>query len=284
MPAWTFVATAHAAVSAGLVPYFLDVEPSTWTLDPCALSKEIGRAPGPVGAVMVVMPFGQRIDFEAWEEFRRRTGVPVVIDAAAAFDSLQVREIPAVVSLHATKIIGVGEGGFVVSRDQSIIRDVRMRSNFGFDSNRNVMSAATNAKLSEYSAAVGLASLDAWSKTRVRWSAVAQRYREELAKSNQIQLQNGYGDSWVSATCVVTVPEHVHGAAQRALANAGVETRSWWGRGAHSYPATVKFPHAAELTVTERLANSTIGLPCYQDLQQGEIRKIAETLVAAVSS
>jgi dTDP-4-amino-4,6-dideoxygalactose transaminase len=271
-------------VSAGLIPYFLDVEPSTWTLDPCALGYEMGRVPGPVGAIMVVMPFGQRIDFEAWEEFRRRTGVPVVIDAAAAFDSLQVREIPAVVSLHATKVVGVGEGGFVASRDPSIIRDVRMRSNFGFDSKRDAMIPATNAKLSEYGAAIGLASLDAWPETRAKWSAVAQCYRKEFAKSNQIQLQNGYGESWVSATCVVTVPENVHGAAQRALANAGVETRSWWGRGAHNYPATVKFPRAAELAVTERLANSTIGLPCYQDLQQGEIRKIAETLVAAVSS
>src|SRR5438309_1034611 len=33
MPAWTFVATAHAAMMAGLVPYFVDVDRSTWALD-----------------------------------------------------------------------------------------------------------------------------------------------------------------------------------------------------------------------------------------------------------
>ena len=34
MPAWTFVASAQAATLAGLIPYFVDVDPSTWALDP----------------------------------------------------------------------------------------------------------------------------------------------------------------------------------------------------------------------------------------------------------
>src|SRR5262249_51997649 len=159
-------------------------------LDPRALENEISQAPASVGAIMVVMPFGQRIDFEAWEEFRRHTGLPIVIDAAAGFDSLQVREIPAVVSLHATKVIGIGEGGFVASRDPSIIREVQMRSNFGFDGNRDAMVAATNAKLSEYQAVIGLASIDAWTEIRARWVAVAQCYREELSRSNDVHLQD----------------------------------------------------------------------------------------------
>jgi dTDP-4-amino-4,6-dideoxygalactose transaminase len=33
MPAWTFVGSAHAALIAGLVPYFVDVDPETWALD-----------------------------------------------------------------------------------------------------------------------------------------------------------------------------------------------------------------------------------------------------------
>src|SRR5262245_33788275 len=52
MPAWTFVASAHAAVNAGLVPYFLDVDAKTWALDVTAVAEEIARAPAPVGAVM----------------------------------------------------------------------------------------------------------------------------------------------------------------------------------------------------------------------------------------
>src|SRR5262249_18475437 len=32
MPAWTFVASAQAAVAAGMVPFFVDVDPATWAL------------------------------------------------------------------------------------------------------------------------------------------------------------------------------------------------------------------------------------------------------------
>ncbi len=121
MPAWTFVASANAVVLAGLTPYFVDVDRATWALNPAAVEHEIARAPGRVGAVMVVAPFGRPINYQEWDALKVRTGLPVVIDAAAGFDLLQIGLCPAVVSLHATKIIGVGEGGFVACRDMALI-------------------------------------------------------------------------------------------------------------------------------------------------------------------
>src|SRR5690349_11199500 len=52
IPAWTFVASSQAASLAGLIPYFVDVDPSTWALDPDAIDGFIAGAPGEVGAVM----------------------------------------------------------------------------------------------------------------------------------------------------------------------------------------------------------------------------------------
>ena len=52
IPAWTFVASAQAATLAGLIPYFVDVDPRTWTLEPDAIDDIVARAPGEVGAVM----------------------------------------------------------------------------------------------------------------------------------------------------------------------------------------------------------------------------------------
>ena len=155
MPAWTFVASAHAAVNAGLVPYFIDVDPESWSLDASAVVDHIARAPAPVGAVMPVAPFGRPVDVSAWDAFRTETGVCVVIDSAAGFDSLIPGATPAVVSLHATKVLGTGEGGLVVCTDPSIVRDVRTTSNFGLDPDRKATVPATNAKFSEYHAAVG---------------------------------------------------------------------------------------------------------------------------------
>jgi dTDP-4-amino-4,6-dideoxygalactose transaminase len=282
LPGWTFVASANAVVHAGLTPYFVDVDAATWTLDPVALAAEIARAPATVGAVMVVAPFGQPIDYRAWDAFKRETGLAVVIDAAAAFDSLQVGETPAVVSLHATKIVGVGEGGFVASRAASLIGAIRRHSNFGFDSHRNAAVAGFNAKLSEYHAAVGLAALDLWPETRAMWMAAARAYRQALAKSNCITLQPGFGEAWVSSTCIVSVDAAVRAEAQQALAAAGIDTRSWWGDGAHCHPAMAAFPRA-RLPITETLARSTIGLPLYQDLLPDEIDYIVATMIAVAS-
>src|SRR6476469_843994 len=45
MPAWTFVASAHAATTAGLIPYFVDIDPKTGMLDPDRIDEEIAGAP-----------------------------------------------------------------------------------------------------------------------------------------------------------------------------------------------------------------------------------------------
>src|SRR4030081_381130 len=86
MPAWTFVASAHAAVNAGLTPYFVDVDHESWALDAAAVLGDVVRAPVDVGVVMPAAPFGRPLDVAAWDAFRTRTGVPVVMDAAAGFD------------------------------------------------------------------------------------------------------------------------------------------------------------------------------------------------------
>jgi dTDP-4-amino-4,6-dideoxygalactose transaminase len=283
MPGWTFAASVNAAVLAGMTPFFVDVDPSTWALDPPAIEQEIARAPAKVGAVMVIAPFGRPIDYSAWDDFKSQSGLAVVIDAAAAFDSVQVGETPAVVSLHATKVLGVGEGGFVACRDVSIIRSVRHRSNFGFDGSRAAAVLGMNAKLSEYHAAVGLAALDTWPETRSGWMTTARAYLQELARSNNISLQPGFGETWITSTCIVTVDEAVSARMQDALAAAGIETRLWWGRGAHNQPAAAHFPRAP-LPVTERLARTTFGVPFYRDIEADKVRHVAGSLIAAAST
>ncbi len=275
MPAWTFVASAHAATMAGLIPYFVDVDPTTWTLDPGTIDGVIADAPAAVGAVMPVVPFGGPIDTAAWDRFRSRTGLPVVIDAATGFDTLGAGAVPAVVSLHATKVFGVGEGGFVISTDTAMVGDLRIRSNFGFAGTREAAVQAGNAKLSEYHAAVGLAALDEWAGVRREWMAVARAYRDALPESNRLRFQEGFGQSWIASTCVMTVAGSEAVRIASTLERAGVETRRWWGDGAHAHRATAAFPRSA-LPVTEALAASTLGLPFFRDLTPREIQRVAE--------
>jgi dTDP-4-amino-4,6-dideoxygalactose transaminase len=283
MPAWTFVASAHAAVMAGLVPYFVDVDAKTWALDPNKLFDEMARAPAPVGAVMPVMPFGSPLDIAAWEAFRSRTGLAVVVDAAAAFDSLVPGAVPSVVSLHATKVLGTGEGGFVISTDASIRDAVRMRSNFGFLGSRQAQAAAFNAKLSEYQAAVGHAALDEWNQTRAEWNDAANAYRRALGGVNHVRLQQGFGETWISSTCLLGFMQPTADQIERSLTDCNTETRRWWGAGAHAHPATASFPRTA-VPVTDALARSTLAVPFYRDINAAEISRVAKVVIAAAEA
>lgn len=278
MPSWTFVATPHAAVSAGMEPYFVDVDARTMALDAGHVARVAEGLRGEVGAVIVVAPFGAPLDFGPWIEFQDRTGIPVVLDCAAGFDTVRPSKIPTVVSLHATKAMGVGEGAFVVCERRDTIAEMTKRANFGFLGSRSAELAATNAKMSEYQAAVGHAALDSWSEARDRFKRAAMSYRDRLA-SGRVALQSGFGDRWIASTCVVHLLDETAAPAARRLEAAGIETRAWWQKGAHLHPAFAKFRHEP-LPATDSLAETTLGLPFFSDISETEIARICARLLA----
>ena len=103
------------------------------------------------------------------------------------------RHRPLSVSL-ATKVLGAGEGGFVISADTALIRDIRARSNFGFAGTREAVAPAANAKLSEYHAAVAHATAPmVWGIVRSEWLACAGTYRRALRPLAAAELQPGFG-------------------------------------------------------------------------------------------
>lgn len=281
MPAWTFVATPLAALMAGLTPYFVDVDRDTWGLDPERVMEAIATAPGKVGAIMPVLPFGRPLPAAIWDDFSDQTGVPVVIDAAAAIDTLTPVRSLSVVSLHATKLLGAGEGGVVVSTDAALVAKVRSLSAFGFRGARIAHLAGTNAKMSEYHAAVGLAALDHWPQTRQAYANLALAYTEALSNGNFARLQPGFGDSWLGPTCVASFPHEQADAAAASLAAARIETRHWWERGAHAHPATAHLPRT-NLSITEHLAKSTLGLPFHLEMTQADVDQLANVLSGVV--
>ena len=85
VPALTFVATAAAAEACGYTVRIVDVDPETWQLDPERMAARTDL--DEVGIVIPVAPFGRPVPQTAWLEFRERTGIPVVIDGAATFET-----------------------------------------------------------------------------------------------------------------------------------------------------------------------------------------------------
>ncbi len=281
MPSWTFVATAHAVVAAGLTPWLVDVDAQTWALTPALARRYLAAAPGEVGAILPVAPFGAPVDAAAWDAFALETGIPVAVDAAAGFDSARPGEAPVMVSLHATKALGVGEGGLVASRDVALIEEVRRRASFGFDSDRTARVAAINAKMSEYTAAVGLAGLAAWPRTLAAFAARRAAYARALPNIEGIRRAPRTA-GWISSTLMVRSEAVPADEIERVLTAHGIATRRWWGQGCHDHPAFADCPRGP-LPVTAALAASTIGLPLHLGLDGEDIARVASALGEAVT-
>ena len=104
-----------------------------------------------------------------------------------------------------------------------------------------------------------------------------------LEDSNRIRFQTGFGTDWIASTCLLEMPGEDASVTESALEAAGVETRRWWGDGAHLHPATRMFPHDA-LPVTTMLARSTLSVPFYRDLDASQIKTVTDAIRAVVST
>ena len=180
MPSYTFAATALAAESCGYKPYFLDVEAENWMISPQVLLDHPALADA--GIVIPVAAYGRPVAQGPWRRFREATNIPVVIDAAAGFEAIVdnpsglTGKVPVVVSFQATKTLSTGEGGAVIWNDDDGLMAVARAINFGFYGTRESKSPSFNGKMSEFHAAVGHASLDAWSETRAAWQSTCAAY------------------------------------------------------------------------------------------------------------
>lgn len=288
VPAFTFIATASAVRCAGLAPVVADIDADTWLLTP-DIARAAVRSIG-ARAVIPVTTFGAEQDGEAWAAFARDTGVPVVMDAAAGFGNQRdPGPTCAVFSLHATKPLAAGEGGFVVTRDAHLAHAIRRLSNFGINLDRpldgpigSAVATGTNAKLSEYHAAVAHASLDRWTDI----AAMRQSVYERCVRTAQDACGGRLGvqrvpSSTVRSVCAYRFPDAgTRDRAEQALQARSIGTRRWYLPTIDRQPA---FGHVDHLPtpVAEALSARLLGVPFYPDLPQPAIDEIAVALAGA---
>lgn len=285
MPSWTFTGTASAVMAAGLIPYFIDVNPLTGALDSFHVEQILEKSGLPVGAILVVSPFGLPIQGKIWDQLTEKTGIPVVIDAAAGFDSLSVTKTPVMVSLHATKAFGVGEGGFVSSTNKAFMEKFKQKSMFGFQKGRTSEICGMNGKMSEFSAIVGLAMLDMWPQVRRQLHEVSQIYQNDLASfiGTKISFQPEWGRQWISGTCNIFLRAGHARDLMNHLEKNKIPSRQWWEKPLHQHQAYKIMPHEP-LPVTESLGHRVLGLPFYGDLEASTIHRICDLVGSYLSS
>jgi dTDP-4-amino-4,6-dideoxygalactose transaminase len=284
LPDFTFVATATAVMRSGFRPVVADVDARSWLLTPAIARRAI--AARPVDAVMPVATFGCPQDAEAWDRFSAETGLPVVIDAAGAFGNQRsARRAHVVFSLHATKALGAGEGGFVVSREGALIERIRRLSNFGIDVTTGIVDLpGTNAKLSEYHAAVALAALETWperaSVRRTQWRAFLE-IMGETCPMLAVQERPAAGTYTIAPVLLPrnAVPEAVID----ALALAEVQTRRWYCPPLSQHPAFAAVERAGSLDGVKAVSGRVLGVPFHLELTPADLYRVFGVLRRTVA-
>lgn len=274
VPSFTFTATPAAILTTGRDVVFGDVRASDWWLDDASVDDQPD-----VGWVRVA-PFGAPVQAAA---MAGRHG-PVVIDAAASLgagDDLSAlpRGMCVVFSLHATKVLGAGEGGIVVAGDADTAAELRAWTNFGFAGTRESQQVGFNAKMSEVQAAYAHAALDGWETERAEWQAAAQLCARVTA---HLDLGGPPGPTaevspyWIVLFPDARITDHV----EDVLNKAGIGTRRWWGHGCHLMAAYRDVPRHP-LPVTDDIAPRYLGLPRFRDLASEHAERITAALEEA---
>lgn len=175
MPAYTFVATATAALLIGAVPVFADVDPATMSIDAASVEARISDRTKVIVPVHIA---GCPADMDSILNVARARGLFVLEDAAQAHGAeWRGRPVGAIgdlgsFSFQASKNMTAGEGGAIVTNSDELHEQVWSLHNVGRTPNGDWYQhdrVGWNFRLSEFQAAVldgQLDSLDRLTKMR----------------------------------------------------------------------------------------------------------------------
>jgi len=125
----TFCATANAIVHAGATPVLADVDPLTMNIDPAQVEARITPK---TKAILPVHFAGRAANMDALMEIAGRHGLKVIEDCAHAIET-EYRGRKAgtfgdfgCFSFYATKNVTTGEGGMVLTRNETDLARIKM--------------------------------------------------------------------------------------------------------------------------------------------------------------
>lgn len=273
LPVYTFSATAHAAIAAGVQFDLCDIDEHLYLE-----SKLITQ----YSNVLLVLPFGDTFPASRFKDFKGQ----LIVDAAASYDALEKfalndfgYPIIVVVSLHPTKYPPGAEGALIYSNYPELITNLRQWTVFGFNNDRESMFPATNGKLNEYSAAVANASLDNWPDLSKELRAKMKRIRE-ISDNSELEVHEALKKNLVSPYWIVkgkSVSEMQ--SLKNILRERCIEHRLWWGEGLHKQKAFIPFISSSSFPVCEGIVSRSIALPFYHDIELETLDLIESALL-----
>lgn len=299
-PATTCMATANAICHAGAVPVFAEIDADTFNLDPghaatCVTSR--------TRAVMVVHQIGLPAPIDRFEELAAKHGLAVVEDAATALGAkykghyLGARGNPTCFSFHPRKIITTGEGGMLMTASAPQADRARALRATGASVSDLVRHQAKgviqqayhevgfNYRLTDIQAAIGLVQLGRLDDMLRMRAEQAQFYDSELANVAEVQCPHVPADTihCYSSYCV-----KIRAGSRRsrdevleAMAARNISCRRGIPPLYREPFFRPRYPRFA-LPVSEEVGRTTLFLPIYPGLTEGEQARVVASLKHAL--
>jgi len=278
---FTFVATVAAVHYTGARTVFVDISPTSYTLDPNQLERAISQR---TKAIIPVHLYGQPADMTAISEIARRHGVAVIEDACQAHGAEHLGKRVgslgdlACFSFYPGKNLGAyGEGGIVVTNHEPYVRTIRMLRDWGQERKYHHVLKGYNYRLEAIQGAilgVKLRHLEAWTEARRRHA----RLYDTLLSNSPVEPPKAAPHAR-HVYHVYAVRSHQRDALQGSLQTQGIQT------GIH-YPIPVHLQKAytdlgyrrGEFPHSEKAAAEVLSLPMYPELSEAAIEQVTQAI------
>jgi perosamine synthetase len=286
VPAFTFAATATAAMVVGARPVFVDVDPDTLLMDPEDAAAKItprSRALAPVHL------YGNACPADELLALAREHNLRVVWDAAQAhgtrYRGKDVGALPDLVcySFYPTKNMTTGEGGMITTDDPELDRRLRLLRSHGMEGKYHHVVLGLNYRMTDMAAALGLAQLQrlgaAVERRRTNAAFLTRRLRG-LPGVQLLKVRPETGHSYHQFT-VLLRDEEERDAFRAVMAEQGVETAVHYPSALHQQPIFRDTHGRERLPVAESAAARVCSLPVHPELEPVDLERIARAAQVA---
>ncbi|MBK7998059.1 MAG: DegT/DnrJ/EryC1/StrS family aminotransferase [Verrucomicrobia bacterium] len=284
----TFMATAEAITYCGAKPVFIDIDESTYTMNPALLERAITPK---TKAIIPVHLFGQVADMDPILEIANRHGIPIVEDACQAhgaeYKGRRAGSIGAAgaFSFYPGKNLGaMGEAGATTTNDAELKAKIETLRDHGQRKKYHHSMIGWNARMDGMQGAILSIKLKHLERGNECRRTNAALYQKLLAgEKNIIVPQEAPGRKHVYHLFAIRTPKR--DAVIDALAKLSIHC------GIH-YPIPVHLEEAYQglglgrgsFPVAERCADEFISLPMFPELTADQIETVVRELKIAVRS
>jgi dTDP-4-amino-4,6-dideoxygalactose transaminase len=286
---YSFFATAGCIARLGATPVLVDIDPTTYNIDPAAVAAAITPR---TRAIIPVHLYGCSADMAPILETAGKAGVAVIEDAAQAIGT-RYRGRPVgglgtigCFSFFPSKNLGAfGDGGFVTTNDPALAHRLRLVRNHGAEPKYVHTFVGANFRLDALQAAVlrvKLPHLASWTEARRR---NAERYRQmlaPLAEAGAVGLPvEPDGIYHIYNQFVIRLAERDRVKARLDARRVGTEI--YYPVPFHLQECFAFLGHSAgDFPAAEDAAGHTLALPIYGELTEAQQRYVVESIAQAV--